>query len=330
MFSSIAFSQQEINMGNRYQINKDGSYITFKTTLAGFPVIRGSVKAYQATLFYDPEDIMKTSATIRIGAQSFTTAHDKRDAELHGENFLDVEQFPGIWFQGSEVSQTESGFDLSGTLNIKNINKPVTIHLEKPKIMRGAMNKQDLMVVKGHLKFNRKDFALGITGNWAANPMLGEDIEIEFTFMAFSYTIAYLKATFVRQVEERDHAVGLVYNEVKAKGVESGLKLAETLFQDERYKTDNWLSNMANIGWILMVDGLGKESLPFYEVALKQNPEHLPSMLRLGDAYTIAGEHEKALAHFKQEWALAARAKFTHIPHMIQLLEGTFELKDMK
>ena len=327
-FPSIA--QQKINMGNRFQINKDGSYINFKTTMAGFPVIRGSVKAYQATLFYDPEDIMSTSATIRIGVEGITTAHDKRDTELHGENFFNTAKFPAIWFQGTEVKPTEGGLDLAGNINIKNIQKPATIHIEKPTIMRKAMNNMDLMMVKGNLKINRKDFDLGTTGSWASNPMLGEEIEIEFSFMAFSYTIDFLKASYLRKVGEHDHAVGLVYNEVKANGVESGLKLVETLFKKEEYKSDNWLSNLANIGWILMVDGHGKESLAFYEKALKHNPEHLTSLLRLGDAYVIAGQHEKALKHFKKERALDARAKFTHIPHMIKVLSGGFELKDMK
>lgn len=324
------FAQNDINMGNRFQINKDGSYITFTTTMAGFPVIKGSLKAYQATIFYDPENIMNTSATIRFGSAGFSTAHDKRDEVLHGEHFLNKEEFPGIWFQGTEVKLTDKGFDLSGTMHIKNITKPLTIHIEKPTIMRKAMNNMDMMMVKGNLKLNRKDFELGTTGTWASNPMLGEEIEIEFSFMGTSYTIDYIKANFIRKVEDRDHAVGLVYNEVKANGVESGLNLVETLSKDKKYKSDKWLNNLANIGWILMVDGLGKESLPFYEMALKKNPNHLTSLLRLGDAYMIAGQYEDALAHYKKEWTLPARARFTHLPHMIKLLSNEFEFKDMR
>ena len=324
------FSQKKINMGSRYQINKDGSYINFTTTMAGFPVIKGSLKAYQANMFYDPEDIMSSSATIRIASDGFTTSHDKRDVELQGESFLNTAKFPGIWFQGSQVKLTEKGFDLSGTMNIKNINKPVTIHMEKPTVMRGAFNGQDMMMAKGTLKFNRKDFELGTSGGWASNPMLGDEISIEFSFMGTSYTIAYLQATFVKQVNGHDHAVGLVYNDVKANGVESGLKLVEKLGKDSKYRSDNWLSNLANIGWILMVDGYGKESLPFYNKALKANSSHLVSMLRLGDAYVLAGEYDKALDHFKKEWKLPARARFTHIPEMISKLQGSFELKNMK
>ena len=330
MMSGSISAQKKIDMNDRFQINKDGSYITFTTTMGGFPVIKGSLKAYQATMFYDPEDVMSSSATIRIGSDGFTTSHDKRDAELLGENFLNSEEFPGIWFQGDEVKLTDSGFDLSGTLNVKNINKPATIQVEKPTVMRKAMNLQDLMIVKGTLKINRRDFDLGTTGPWGANPMLGDEVVIEFSFLGTSYTIDYLQATFVNEKDGRQNAVGLVYNDVKTNGVDSGLKMVKTLSKDSKYKSDNWSTNLANIGWILMVDGYGKESLPFYEMALKKNSKHLPSLLRLADAYTIAEQYDDALSHLEKEWALPARARFTHIPHLMKALSGEFELKNMK
>ncbi len=328
----VALLNANINMGNRYQINKDGSYINFTTTMGGFPVIKGSVKGYQATLFYDPNDVMSTSATIRLSTNGFTTSHDKRDAEMHGEHFLHSAKYPAIWFQGTEVNiSKDSGyFDLTGIINIKEVTKPATIRLEKPIMMPGAMNQQDLMIVSGSLSLNRSDFNLGATGDWAANEMLGDEIKIDFTFMCYSYTIEYLTSTFVKKDDGRDHPVGQVYTAVKEEGLESGLQLVKTLSKDDSFEDDDWPGHLANIGWILMVDGYGAESLPFYQLALDENSKHLPSLLRLGDAYTIAGQYDNALAHFEDELSLSARARFTHIPHMIKLLSSQFELKNMK
>ncbi len=322
--------QSQIDMNNRFQINKDGSYVNFGTTLANFPVIRGSLKAYQATIFYDPEDLKGTSATIRFGADGLSTAHDKRDEQLKGADFLDVEQFPGIWFQGFEAIPTEKGIDLKGDLYIKGVVKPVSVSLEKPTLMRKAMNNLDLMIVKGQMGINRKDFDLGTSGRYASDPMLGDEVTIEFSLMCFSYTIDYLKALYLNQKEGAANPVGLVYEEVKANGVDKGLAMVKQLSKDKNYKSDNWANHMANIGWILMVDGYGKESLPFYEKALEMDKKHLPSLLRLGDAYTIAGDYDGALAHFESEWTLPARARFTHIPHMIRALDGQFVLNEMK
>ena len=329
-FTGQSYSQAKINMNNRYQINKDGSYITFKTSFAGFPVIRGGIKSYQATIFYDPNDIMKSSATIRIASPGFTTSHDKRDTELQGKHFLNSKEFPSIWFQGFEAKPTKDGFDLNGTMNIKNINKPVTIHLKKPILKSKAMRNLDIMIVNGHFSISRKDFKLGATGPMAGNPMLGDKIDVEFSFLCFRYTVDYIKAAYVEKVGNIDHAVGLIYNEVKKNGANSGLNLLNKLLRNSNYKSDNWLSNLANIGWLLMVDGLGKEALPFYHFALEKNPNHLVSNLRLGDAYVFAGEYDKALVHYKKERSLDARKKFTHIPHMIKLISGSFKLKDMR
>ncbi|MEP5610702.1 MAG: YceI family protein [Cyclobacteriaceae bacterium] len=320
----------EINMGNRYQIDKDGSYIIFETTIGGFPAIRGSVKSYQATMFYDPENIKNTSATLRIASEGFTSAHDKRDVELQGGNFLNTARFPAIWFQGSKVKITENGFDLTGNLNIKDIIRSVTIQVKKPSVMRSAKNNLDMMMVKGSFTLNRNDFGLGIEGDWAADPMFGEDIKIDFNFMGVSYTIDYLKANFVHKAEGKEHAIGLVYNELKTNGLESSLKLMQTLRKSDRYKSEDWLKHLADIGWILLVDELGKESLTFFEIALEEDPNHLTSLLRMGDAYVVAGDYERALAHYREEWKLPARSTFTHLPHMLNAISGAFELKNMQ
>lgn len=328
IFQSLG--QSTINMDNRFQINKDGSYVTFGTTLANFPVIKGSLKAYQATIFYDPDNPAQTSATIRFGADGMSTAHDKRDEQLQGADFLDAANFPGIWFQGFEVEETESGLSLKGDLYIKDIVKPVTVNLKQPTLMRKAMNNLDLLMVNGQLIIDRKDFDLGTSGRYAADPMLGSEVTIDFNFMCFSYTIDYLKALYLNEKEGIANPVGLVYEEVKANGADKGLKLAKQLSKNKNYKADNWATNLANIGWILMVDGFGKESLPFYEMALDMDKNHLPSLLRLGDAYTIAGAYDDALEHFEKEWSLPARARFTHIPHMIRAIDGAFDMKQMK
>lgn len=329
-FTIAVIGQSKINMNNRFQINKDGSYVTFGTTLAGFPVIKGSLKAYQATIFYDPEALDQTSATIRFGADGFSTAHDKRDEELLGEHFLDATNHPGIWFQGFDVTTTEQGLDLSGNLYIKGVTKPAKVNLEKPTLMRRAMNNLDLLMVKGSLRLNRKDFDLGTSGRYASDPMLGDEVTIEFSLMCFSYTIDYLKALYLGEKDGVKNPVGLVYEEVKANGVDKGLALMKDLVKDKQYKNDNWSGNLANIGWILMVDGYGNESLPFYKKALDMKKGHLPSLLRLGDAYTIAGKYDDAMTHFEKEWSLPERARFTHIPHMIRALDGDFIMDNMK
>ncbi len=321
--------QKDIDMKDRFQINKDGSYVTFETNYHGFPIVRGSIKAYQATIFYDPEHIDKTSATIRFGSESVSTAHDKRDVELHRESFLNAANFPGMWFQGTKATPTSKGFDLVGTLYIKDVNKPVTVHVEKPTVIRKAMDQRDLMMMKGSLTLKRKDFNLGSGSTY--DQMLGTDITIEFHFLCSNYTIDYLKSTYIKEIAPGyNHPVGILYNEIKTNGLQSGKTKMEGLVKDEFYSKANWMSVLADLGWILMTDGYADEGLEFYNMALQQNPEHLPSLLRMGDAYVIGGHYDKALAHYAKEYSLEARARFTHLPHMIKLLSGSFDLKNMK
>ena len=329
MLSLTHAQSKKIDMKDRFQINKDGSYVTFETSYFGFPIIRGSLKAYQATIFYDPTDIQSTSATIRFGTTGISTAHDKRDVTLTSNSFLDATNFPGMWFQSTKVTPTKDGFNLIGTLNIKNIKKQVTVKVKTPTVMRKAMNLNDLMMMKGSLSINRKEFNLGTSS--PHNKMLGDNIDIQFHFLCSNYTIDYLKATFVREVAPGlQHPVGIVYNEVKNKGLKKGKKKLTALTKDSRYAKTNWMSSLANLGWILMVDGKADEGLEFFNMALKRDPKHFLSLIRMGDAYVIGGHYKKALNHYRKERSLPERAKYTHLPHLIKLLNGKFDLTNMK
>lgn len=320
-----------IDMGDRFQIFKDASYVTFETSFAGFPLIRGSISAYQANIFYDPDHLDRTSATIRFGAESIATAHPRRDEELHGSAFFDAANFPGVWFQSTKATPTSDGLDLTGNLNIKNITKEVTLHISKPNVMRKAMGGRDMLMAKGTLAFKRSDFGLGKGSSYGSIQMLGDDINIEFSLVGMNYTIDYLQAMYIGKTSSgQDNPVGLIYNETKANGFDSGQKKLMSLAGNPDYKQTNWSSVVANVGWILMVDGYGKEAVKFFEFGLNKNPAHTTSLLRLGDAYVIAGDFDKALKHYEKEYSLPARVRFTHLPEMIRLLSGKFALTNMK
>ena len=325
-----ATDPSKIDMGDRFQINKDASYVNFETTFAGFPVVRGAFSGYQAQMFYDPDHIDMTSTTIRLDASTMSTAHPKRDAELLGAAFMDVQQFPAIWFTSTKVTETPSGLDLTGNLNIKNINKEVVLKITKPTVMRKAMGGRDIMMAKGEFTFKRSDFDLGKGSDYPMLQLLGDEVKVTFAIVGANYTLDYLKQLYVKENNGIAHPVGAVYTEVKANGLKSGMKKMQAMAKDKNYSGVNWQSALANLGWILMVDGYGKEAVEFFELALKNNPSHMVSLLRLGDAYVIAGEYDKALAHYRKERSLPERARFTHIPEMIKQLSGNFTLNDMK
>ncbi len=320
-----------IDMGDRFQIFKDASYVTFETSFAGFPVIRGAISAYQANIFFDPDHVDRTSATIRFGAASLSTAHPKRDEELHGKAFLDAANFPGIWFQSTKATPTSSGLDLVGKLNIKDVTREVILHIDRPNVMRKAMGGRDMLMAKGKLYFKRSDFGLGKGSGYQSIQMLGDEITIEFSLVGMNYTLDYLQALFLGKTDSgQDNPVGVIYQETKAKGFEDGMKKLMSLASSADYRQTNWSGVVANLGWILMVDGHGKEAVKFFEFGLQKNPNHTTSLLRLGDAYVIAGDFDKALAHYRKEYSLPARVRFTHLPEMIKQLSGEFELKHMK
>ncbi len=73
---------------------------------------------------------LDSSATATIDTTSLTTSNEQRDADVKGENFLDVEHHPAMTYQTTGLRQADGDIIASGDLTIKGITKPVTLTVE--------------------------------------------------------------------------------------------------------------------------------------------------------------------------------------------------------
>ena len=319
---------QKVDMLTRYQITREGSYVGFKANYIFFPIIRGSIGNYQATIFYDPAKIENTSATIRFVTNTFSTNNETRDETLHSESFLDVEKYPEIWFQSTSASASKDGIKLTGNLIIKDISKEATIEIKKPfqaPKQPGAMNQ---MVAEGKLVFNRMDYEIGKGegGPWNSigphgKSMLSNEMEIDFVFFCTGYNPGHLTARFAQKNKDgSENAVGSVYNDIVQNGLSSGKKLIGKMD-----KADKGPMFFADLGWILMLNGRAKDAIQAYELGLKVDSNHTANKLRLGDAYVLAGQFDKAIKQYEKE--MPNYPKQTHMPEMLKLLRGDLMTK---
>lgn len=90
--------------------------------------VRGHFKNVRGTLIFDPNDPLHSRVAVRIDAQSLWTGEPDRDAHLRSADFLDVERYPEITFEGDHV-EILGGHDyrLTGHLTIRGITREVTL-----------------------------------------------------------------------------------------------------------------------------------------------------------------------------------------------------------
>ncbi len=90
--------------------------------------VRGQFKNVQGTLTFDPREPAKSSVSARIDARKLWTGEPDRDAHLKSADFLDVERFPQITFEGNQVHVLgDHDYIVTGDLTIRGVSKKVSL-----------------------------------------------------------------------------------------------------------------------------------------------------------------------------------------------------------
>ena len=86
--------------------------------------VRGRFTSFSGTVVVgDP--LEDSSVTVSIDAASFTTGDEQRDGHVRSGDFLDVEAFPTLTFEGSEPRRQGDDWVLPGQLTIRGTTRPV-------------------------------------------------------------------------------------------------------------------------------------------------------------------------------------------------------------
>ena len=120
--------------------------------------VQGKFNEYTGTLIYDENDITKSSMHGTIQVTSLDTGDEKRDKDLRGAQFLDVERFPNITFASTRVERKDGSYVLIGDLTMHGITKEVAI----PFTITGrvAHRGQTLLGFEAKLQIIRQDFGI--------------------------------------------------------------------------------------------------------------------------------------------------------------------------
>ena len=128
--------------------------------------VRGEFKGVTGTVIWDDQDVTKSSVDVTIDAKTVNTGEEKRDQDLRGANFFDVEKFPTLTFKSKKVESGGAGkLKITGDLTMHGVTKEVVLEVEGPAAsvkdpwgnIRSAAN--------ATAKLNRQDFGV----KWNAN-----------------------------------------------------------------------------------------------------------------------------------------------------------------
>src|SRR6056297_1658756 len=112
-----------------YAIDPSHTHAGFAVRHFGLAKVRGQFDEVAGEIVIG-EDPTSSSVTATIGAASFDSRDDSRDAHVRGADFLDVEVHPTITFTSRSVRADGDDWVLVGDLTIKGVTREVELPVE--------------------------------------------------------------------------------------------------------------------------------------------------------------------------------------------------------
>jgi polyisoprenoid-binding protein YceI len=155
------------------------SEISFKIKHMMISNVTGGFTKFNVDVVTEGNDFSKAKINFSADVNSITTHNEQRDGHLKSPDFFDAAKFPNVKFESTSMTKkSDDEFTLNGNLTIKDVTKPVSLHVNFGGIAKDPYgNTKAGFTIEG--KINRKDF--GLTWNAALETggvMVSEELKI--------------------------------------------------------------------------------------------------------------------------------------------------------
>ncbi len=158
----------------RYRLDTDHAYLSFSYSHLGlsFPKLRFA--EFDGELDLNGADMKESSIHITIDAASIDTALPEFNAELQGDKYFDVKNYPVLTYKSmgyEEISPTTGR--ITGELTVKDITKLVTLDVTINAANQSRVTRKNMIGFSATGTLLRSDFGLGMM-----TPMIGDEVSI--------------------------------------------------------------------------------------------------------------------------------------------------------
>lgn len=148
-----------------WQLDPAHSEVQFRVRHLMVSTVSGQFKNFSSNVkTAENGDFQTAEIEFTIDAASVDTGVEMRDNHLRSDDFFNAEKYPTLQFKSTALKALGNDeYQLDGLLTIRDITKPVTLHIELGGVVVDPYgNTKAGFEVTG--KINRKDFGL----NWSA------------------------------------------------------------------------------------------------------------------------------------------------------------------
>jgi polyisoprenoid-binding protein YceI len=168
-----------------YQIDPAHSGAHFSVRHMMITNVRGEFTKLSGKILWDPENPAQSSIEASIDASSISTHDAQRDGHLKSPDFFDVEKYPTIQFQSTQVNGADGELKVKGDLTIHGVTRNVVLEVDGPTPEVRDPWGNIRIGASATTKVNRKDF--GLTWNSTLETggvLVGDEVKISIELAA--------------------------------------------------------------------------------------------------------------------------------------------------
>ncbi len=162
-------------------IDPDHSVATFAIRHLGIAMVRGMFNKLSGCVYFDADDVARSTVEAEIDVASLSTGIKKRDEHVLSDEMLGSSKYPTITFKSTRVVPSGKGrARVHGDLTIHGVTKPVVLDVEHFGPVRSPFGGEVSVGFTAAAKLDRRDFGV----NWGDDVLengglvAGKDVEI--------------------------------------------------------------------------------------------------------------------------------------------------------
>ncbi|HEX6548640.1 MAG TPA: YceI family protein [Candidatus Dormibacteraeota bacterium] len=152
--------------------------VEFSAKHLGMMTVRGHFAELEASGEIDVANPENSTVKATVNTASIRTHNEARDNDLRSSNFLEVEKYPTMSFESTQIEPAGTDrYRLTGNLTIKGVTKPVTLEVVK----YGEFNDPQMGHRIGYAaqgRINRKDFGMNFAPVLDGKFVVSNEIDI--------------------------------------------------------------------------------------------------------------------------------------------------------
>ena len=110
-----------------YKIDSKDSSVSFSVKHIVVSEVRGRFKQFSGTIKFDQANLPNSSVAFTVEAASVDTDNERRDSDLRGPMFLDVNMYPEMSFASRRIEGSGHDYVVIGDLQLHGITREVRV-----------------------------------------------------------------------------------------------------------------------------------------------------------------------------------------------------------